>query len=147
MPLTLTWPRYHQSLEPPAVILLRGPQGYLELKLDTRNGELLEMVIPSAAATVKTLPEDFRPASGQNYVPLVHATPEQDTIEVPDLHFEIHGDHLRITLHKQPEERYVGADSVFFGVGAEGLLVSVILQWAPLEREHFLSSCSSVETV
>ncbi|TYB66222.1 hypothetical protein FXF59_04455 [Microbispora tritici] len=146
MPLTLTWPRYHRTLEPPAVVLLRGPQGYLELKLDTRSGELLEIVIPSAAATVKTLPDDFRPTSGQNYVPLVRA-PEQDAIEVPNLHFKIHGDHLRITLHKQPEESYIGADSVSFGVGAEGLLVSVILQWTPLEREHFLSSCSSVETV
>ncbi|KAA9381614.1 hypothetical protein F5972_01940 [Microbispora cellulosiformans] len=129
-----------------AVLLADGSTKPIE---DVQIGDRVKSTDPKTgetssrpAATVKTLPEDFRPTSGQNYVPLVRATPEQDAIEVPDLHFEIHGDHLRITLHKQPEERYVGADSVPFGVGVEGLLVSVILQWTPLEREHFLSPCS-----
>jgi hypothetical protein len=147
VPLTITWPRYNRSLESPTAVLLRGSRGHVEVKFNADDGELVEIVVPSAAATdIPSVVRDWPTPSGL-CVPAIRVAPPSDTLDAPDLRFEAYRNGLKICFCDQVEREFVGSGPVFFGMGEESSLVSMMVAWNSTERQEFLSSCFLVDTL
>jgi hypothetical protein len=141
VPLTLTWPRYQRSLEPPTTVVLRSSRGYLEVKLNAQDGELVELVVPSAAATDDSITDVAWPTSGERCVPVIAALPGNGTVDAPDLRFDGYRNCLKIGLSDKGEQYFVGAGPVLFGIDEDSCIASMLLEWDSAAREEFLSSC------
>lgn len=145
VPLTLTWPAYHRTLDPPRTIMLRGPEAYLEVKLNAQDGELLELVVVSAVALASPAKVDDEATAVEPYVPIIDLPALATTVNTPDLKFEAYQNCLRIVFRDRAASRSVGAHPVTFSVDRQSSLTSTTLHWTPSERSTFLAACSSVK--
>ena len=142
-PMTITWPRY-RTVTSQLLTRVFGDNGnYLEFKADPETGELVEVVLISASARIGDHPEplpfrdDYEPvapcldmaAAGSSLSPPT----EQASLAVtayPDL-LEI-----RFPL---VTEALVGGGPVRFGVGGDGTLTALRVDWNPVERDAFIA--------
>jgi hypothetical protein len=142
-PVTITWPRY-RALSGRLLTRIFGDAGrYLEVKADPETGELVEVVLISAEASVEDHPAQL---------------PSRDDHEliVPQLDLAATGSDLSppaettdLTVIAYPElleirfplttEALVGAGPVRFGVASDGALSALRIDWHPTDRDAFIA--------
>jgi hypothetical protein len=136
-PVTVTWARYGQTLDPPQYARCRQGRNYLELKFHPEAGDLLEAVLVSAADAIVAAGPLGQPADTPGcVVPLIEKG--HRGAETPYLRVIVHDDALDLQIDDAAVERWVGSPRISFGLAGNEALCRIVISWSSEERRDFL---------
>lgn len=142
VPLTLTWPGYHRSLDAPRSYLMGGRGNYLELKFERSSGELVEVVLVSAASiTLRDVDSAASVVDERAVLPVFDLhTLNSDSAEGVQVYITAYVDMLEIRIGESRSEFKTGGP-VVFGVTGDKFLSLLSLMWTEDQRSEFIDKC------
>ena len=134
VPLTLTWPEYHNSPDRPLYYFIKSTdsQIFIEFKFDDQSGRLTELVaIWLKAATLVDAQISLPYLQSAKSLCWSGAPPLDHTEISPTLSVVLYTNGIRIDLAAELPTRWSGVSGICIGTDADERVVSLIAELSP----------------